>query len=402
MSLTKKKQKTITAHPDWARLPCHLLDLILEKLESFKDILQFYGVCVSWNSIVKHNKTKCLMKTSHQVPMLLVPNRNQYTWDMYDPMTNKFKEISKLHIPYDKRFGGSSQGWLLTVNRDFTVTLYKPYSTDHDSAIINLPCLFPPEVEDGDLEGLEDMREYCDQHIYKATITADPLINPNDYMVVVIYLYCWKIATISPGRDNIWRKIDPNEEIFSDILFNSNKFYFLNHNHDTLSSYDSREPYCGTKVTWNHSDNWFGIKSYIVKSFEGDILQVLRRCEWNDSFTIRRTTTVNIFKLDFVDGGVKRVIVKSLGDVALFLGDNSSIYVRASNFLGCKSNCIYFSHDTDLISYGPQGFPCDCGIYNLEDNSYKKFTLLLDDEDSTIISKMEAQPPIWIQPTLNL
>ena len=37
--------------------------------------------------------------------------------------------------------------------------------------------------------------------------------------------------------------------------------------------------------------------------------------------------------------------INNLGGVALFVGDNSSIYVLASNFLRWLPNCIYFVHD---------------------------------------------------------
>ena len=83
--------------------------------------------------------------------MLIVPNKSDHIWDIYiyDPFSNNFIK-SKLVIPYSKRFGGSSEGWLVTVNDDFTVTLYKPYSTVQENATIHLPRLFSPDIEDYD------------------------------------------------------------------------------------------------------------------------------------------------------------------------------------------------------------------------------------------------------------
>ena len=260
---------------------------------------------------------------------------------MYDPMSDKVIE-SKLVIPYGKRFGGSSEGWLLAVNKDFTVTLYNPYSVDIENATIHLPCLFPPKEEDINPDFLEEVMEEYDRHIYKATITADPITNPNDCMVVVLYHCDREIAFIRPTRDQVWTKIDPNEWGFSDILFYNSKFYALQI-HDRLLSYDL-DATKSVLINFNEL-HWSQIKSYIVRSNDGDILQVVRKYNWSDDLKIRITTKVAIFKLDFVDGGAIWVTVKNLGDVALFLGDNSSIYVCASDFVGCKSNCIYFSHD---------------------------------------------------------
>lgn len=47
--------------------------------------------------------------------------------------------------------------------------------------------------------------------------------------------------------------------------------------------------------------------------------------------------------------------MKNLDDNALFLGDNSSISILASNFPGCQRNSIYFSHDKDDVSLSKQG-----------------------------------------------
>ena len=84
--------------------------------------------------------------------------------------------------------------------------------------------------------------------------------------------------------------------------------------------------------------------------------------------------------------------IESLGELALFLGDNSSISVLASNFPGCKPNCIYFTHDEDgLISW--DDVITAIGVYNLE---YKQMELHFG--GTTFSSKKGL--PIWIVPTL--
>ena len=67
------------------RFAKHLLDLVLEKLESLKDYLQFGLVCAPWYDVTKDNQTKRMINLSHQVPMLIVPNKSEHTWDIYDP-----------------------------------------------------------------------------------------------------------------------------------------------------------------------------------------------------------------------------------------------------------------------------------------------------------------------------
>ena len=164
---------------DWKYLPDQLLDSIIEKLESPIDYLRFSAICAQWNHIAKDNESKrSKMLRYHQVPMLLLPNiEEEHTFRLYDVMDNKFLE-TKLSVPYSKRFSGSSQGWLISVDEKFGVTIYKPFSMVKESTsdksidtIIHLPCLFPAD---------EDFVEVHDYHIPTATITADPLENPND------------------------------------------------------------------------------------------------------------------------------------------------------------------------------------------------------------------------------
>ncbi|GMN74806.1 hypothetical protein TIFTF001_053924, partial [Ficus carica] len=137
---------------DWEYLPKHLFDMTLEKLESPIDYLTFSATCVEWHSIAQDNESKRItMPRYHQVPMLLIPcHEDQHTWSAYNVLNNEFLG-TQLSVPYGKRFGGSSEGWLVAVEENFSVTLYKPFSmvkegsrnnTDHT---IRLPCLFPPE-----------------------------------------------------------------------------------------------------------------------------------------------------------------------------------------------------------------------------------------------------------------
>ena len=128
----------------WAGFTKHLLDAVLDKLECSVDYLQFGCVCLSWHSVLKDNQVQLNKKLRHhQAPMLLVPNINdtndKHVWRIYNVMENKFLD-STLSIPYDKRFCGSSQGWLVFVHNDWSVSLYKPFSNKDSS--IRLPCMF--------------------------------------------------------------------------------------------------------------------------------------------------------------------------------------------------------------------------------------------------------------------
>ena len=92
-----------------------------------------------------------------------------HTWRAYDVTKDEFLE-SKLLVPYERRFCGSSEGWLVVVNRDSTVTLHKPAGLTLTESSIHLPCIFPREFEpgmdsDSDIEDFVDPAEATDYHI---------------------------------------------------------------------------------------------------------------------------------------------------------------------------------------------------------------------------------------------
>ncbi|XP_059453344.1 uncharacterized protein LOC132183895 [Corylus avellana] len=130
--------------------------------------------------------------------------------------------------------------------------------------------------------------------------------------------------------------------------------------------------------------------TYLVETSGGDLL-VVRRCldSWRDQ---GMTDSFEVYKLvlDHESGRVvKRVEVKNIGDDALFLGDNYSISVSASAFLGCRPNFIYYTDDyIDTMPYYPNG-PIDMGIFNLEDRSIQ-----LHYKPNP--SHKHKSPPIWI------
>ena len=89
---------------------------------------------------------------------------------------------------------------------------------------------------------------------------------------------------------------------------------------------------------WNH-------KTYLVESSEGDLLRVIRVIE--DEYHYEMIIKFVVYKLVDFCGDPHWAEVNSLGNDALFLGDNHSISVVASNFVGCQPNSIYFCDNCD-------------------------------------------------------
>ncbi|GMY11129.1 F-box protein SKIP23-like [Fagus crenata] len=98
---------------------------------------------------------------------------------------------------------------------------------------------------------------------------------------------------------------------------------------------------------------------------------------------------LKVYKLN--EEGCEWVQVESLGDLALFVGDDCCFCVSAKEYVGCKGNCVYFAQD--LFSQGGRDdFPgYDTGLFDLEDCT--AFPL------STFhgYSKLFWPPPTWLK-----
>lgn len=155
----------------------------------------------------------------------------------------------------------------------------------------------------------------------------------------------------------------------------------------------------------------FANKGYLVESTKGELLHVRRflkrRNETEDGFFrfddkdiwFLWTESFKVYKLLFNerhDSIVQQVEVKSLGDEALFVGDNYSVSVLTSNFPGCQPNSIYYADD--LIEYRevrlPDDGPSDMGIFNLDDETITQHYPLHSWQKN-------FPPALWIVPYFN-
>ncbi|KAL5709580.1 hypothetical protein ACHQM5_020255 [Ranunculus cassubicifolius] len=100
------------------------------------------------------------------------------------------------------------------------------------------------------------------------------------------------------------------------------------------------------------------------------------------------TTKFRVYKVDPI--AKKWIPLQTLGKYVLFLGDNSSLSLPATEVEGCMSDCIYFRGDR----YFDLGLrqDVDTGVFSLKDGSIKPL-YLMDSEES-------CQAPVPIQPIL--
>ncbi|KAB2604476.1 F-box protein SKIP23-like [Pyrus ussuriensis x Pyrus communis] len=369
--------------PDWANLPTEVVGLISERLTLDRDYFLFGMVCKSWHRKTKNNAIRIsTMSTRHRAPMLLFSTGNNGVWRLYDVMRDK---VLDLQVKLSKK-------------TDFTITLINPVfrvkgRKVKENSIICLPPFNPPSWE----------RVWIGRPnygVYKATITADPILDADNCVVLVIYEDRCQLAFIRLNKDKMWTYIEDLRFVLFEVVPVRNQFYAIGGDESQLLSFDITTRFSSDIkfITTRRANECF-TTLYLVSVNEEELLMVVRYIDHDYDREKRVTEKFEIFKLDYL----KREWIekKGLGDVALFLGDNSTVAVLASDIPGCRSNCIYFTHDHDrqtTIEFGGRG-PHDLGVYDLESrivDSQRPFTF------SKLAMKMvgnSIRPPIWIVPT---
>ncbi|PIA61570.1 hypothetical protein AQUCO_00300827v1 [Aquilegia coerulea] len=236
--------------------------------------------------------------------------------------------------------------------------------------------------------------------LLKVVLSANPTLNPNNYVVIAIFGSYSKMAFYKPG-DDAWTSLDikPSSKnqawiqarelsdrpasLQQDVIYYKNKFYAVDF-FGALWVYGLSVPHPRLYNMVPSHDNQFYHLKYIVQSC-GHLLLVGRNCPMLD---------VETKKLDWYD--LKWVETKNLCGQMLFLGDNESLSLSASDYPGCKQNHIYFTDNyLDRYYSGECPGPPDMGVYNLEDGTVEPHYQVTQ-------FKRFLPAPVWIEPTLGI
>lgn len=369
---------------NWAMLPKHLLDSVLERLPSRLDYLRFSVVCMSWNSVVEDNLSK------HTAPMLLAYCGKQDTWNLCDIARDKVLDL-QLDLP-KRRFCGFSKGWLISVDENFIVSLINPFSRVQgkrakENSIIGLPALNHIETS------RKSFSELSDCYVLKATISANPISNAKDCIVVIIHDHACQLAFIRLNKDTRWTYINARIYNIYEVVYVEDKFYAIDYQNQLFCFKVTTEQFNSDDIILVaealEEPVWFFKKKYLVESNK-ELLMVHRFLHYSRR---RRRSTMKFEVFKFDTNNHKWTEINTLGDTALFVGDNSSISVSASDF-GCLPNCIYFIHDWDRVAPRPRHR--DSGVYNITTQSFSSLG-----HASTLI-KMSNRTPIWTMANFKL
>ncbi|KAJ7966925.1 F-box protein SKIP23-like [Quillaja saponaria] len=107
---------------------------------------------------------------------------------------------------------------------------------------------------------------------------------------------------------------------------------------------------------------------------------------------VYRTVGFQVFKMDRSCPEWRQIM--NLDNQVLFLGENSSLSLSASDFPGCLGNCIYYTDDYSEFNYAGAFGKHDLGIFRLCDASIEPLPCY----PLNSYAQLGWPPPLWITP----
>ncbi|KAK3013443.1 hypothetical protein RJ639_009361 [Escallonia herrerae] len=204
-----------------------------------------------------------------------------------------------------------------------------------------------------------------------------------------------ELAVFRSG-DNAWTFLTQKKDyFFCDVVYYKGLFHAVNHLGEMVCVEDGTD-----RVVVEPTLSPRDISTiHLVESIQGDLLMVQRFTELNEN-----QEPADVFKCKTVDCKVFKLLrsddlarltwvqIESIGDQALFLGDNHAVCVSTSEFPGCTPNSIYYTeHYFDEFGYVPCGTDDDNGVFDMG-NRRLELHYVPDPSHEPLL------PAIWIVP----
>lgn len=214
-------------------------------------------------------------------------------------------------------------------------------------------------------------------------------------MAIAILNQTGELAYCKNG-DKAWRFIEGAQSYSEDVIYCKGLCYAVD-KQGGIAICDVRHD--SPKVSFIQTPRQLsGDMQYLVNS--GDELLLVTRhldlesyLETDRSYLIYRTKRFEVSRL--VWSGPHWERVKSLYDKMLFIGENSSLSLSASDFTGCMGNCICFTDDYSETNYDGAFGEHDIGIYKLLDGSIEPLPCY----PRNSFFRLRWPTPLWITPS---
>ncbi|KAL1811097.1 hypothetical protein DCAR_0623214 [Daucus carota subsp. sativus] len=389
---------------EWCNLPGELLDLISKHLDSSIDLLRFRSVCTCWRSSLHPHRSS----SPSRFPILPNNGISDTTWGFY-----LFKRsIFFFQLPPPLFNSQSNPSWVVKIDQENPQKchLFNPLSRDEYKP---LPPNFPKLVDFMGLRVSELGMEYTLQYInyrpfatsigdagnlYSEKVAFCDVGGGGGYVILTIHV-SGRLALLKSG-DVKWTVIDDMPAPYDDVVFYKGSFYAVDSTGRTVMVDVGSSPVSVRFV----ADSVFGGDTKMLVDGCGELFMVDKFLsvgpeddegfDGDEEFDYmsERTVRFEVFKLD--KSGEKWIKVENLEDRIIFLGDNCAFSALASNFVGCKGNCILFTNsskveDGVLKSRG-------ISVFDLESGSIGPLA------DYPGLSELFWPPPAWISSPPNL
>lgn len=405
---SSKIGKFVEMAVDWTQLPRELFESISKCLTIYADYLRFRAVCHSWRSSVS-NIPRHLPP---QLPWLMLP----YTQSLQSHLAFFDLSAQSLHLlelpeaaSHRKRRCGSSHGWLVILGETPEVLLLNPLTRSK----IHLPPLstFPyvlsfnySEVgKEYELRGTfgdihrRGLREMRDSFIKKVVLSSSPQSdnNNNKNFIALAILLQPDILAYCKNGDQSWTLLHSARFFCEDVIYHKDLFYAVD-KQGAIVVCDLHSESPSVSIIRMPIESR-GDRRYLVNSGD-ELLMVTRYVELHyDGIApyslnaFYKTVRFEVFRM--VWSGPRWEKVTSLGDRMLFVGENSSFSLPASDFPGCLGNSIYFTDDDCEFNLDSDLGEYDLGIFKIWDGSIEPLPCYQRNPHSQVHG-----PPIWVTP----
>ncbi|KAK4282809.1 hypothetical protein QN277_014139 [Acacia crassicarpa] len=401
--------------PPWSGLRRDLLLKIANLLDSGIDRLRLRGVCYSWRADLRTpSRRSASPSESLELPFPMAPNPN-----LNPRRQGKFMLVhSTVYClqPLDKITDNcnTTECWIIKIEETGVageVRLKDPLCRSAKSKAFS-PCLS---------KGLNIL----DHRVSEITKVYDlQFVGNNDKIPEAVYPELFsirpvKVAVCSKGPDfavmaihsygqlSIWKNDDKEwtwlskgqDGCCNDVVCHKGKFYALYYSGLTISVDLSMKIARVTPALAVHrsSDNKSFNKRLV--SYLGDLFLLDRdpnpergslAGENSDSDDDVLPTYFHVHKLNEDEG--KWVPVKSLGNTAMFVGEDCTFCVSTQEWGGCKKNCIYYL-ERFVSRDDADGYQVDrdVALFDMEDCSAKLLSRVSDYSGLFRLSPFGAQ-----------
>lgn len=250
--VNKKKCESHYSSSDWSNLPTDLLITVSNKITDIADFSRFRCVCKSWNLASK----KSTFKTP-QIPWLLLPyDARNTTRSFINPSS---QAIFNFDLPEarDHAIIGSSNGWLVLVNRNFNLTILNPVTRAQIEHPIPEPTYFKDKIRGSSTQALCLIAESLRCYVYISPIYPEFLTD----CVLALFMKDYSHVLFCKIGDKSWKRIRFMARHISSLTYHKGKIYVLAEDTGSVSMCD---PNSGSPIVIRLGLDAIGF-SYFVK-----------------------------------------------------------------------------------------------------------------------------------------